>query len=177
MSKPQVSTDHLSRAELSAYEGMKRDAGAAAREEGAGPLGPVAWGVLGVAALVVVGALVAAVVSGGSSIVVPLAVVTIFCVFCAVVTGFSLREALGQDRVLRRKLREADQYVEALRNRPAATSTNGGYDDGDWVSTRQRQHQWYGGHSELNWRDRETAEMFGMDADTYVSNWKEHDPS
>jgi hypothetical protein len=47
----------------------------------------------------------------------------------------------------------------------------------NYVTTeRQMQHEWYGGHSELSWRDREMAQIWGMDADTYVSNLKEHDP-
>jgi hypothetical protein len=52
-----------------------------------------------------------------------------------------------------------------------------GSDDGHaYMSKRQRDHLWYGDHSELNWRDREQAQAWGMDADTYVSNWLEHDP-
>jgi hypothetical protein len=51
-----------------------------------------------------------------------------------------------------------------------------GYDGSDdHMSKRQRDHLWYGDHSELNWRDREQAQAWGMDADTYVSNWLEHD--
>lgn len=50
------------------------------------------------------------------------------------------------------------------------------YDDSDdYMSKRQRDHLWYGDHSELNWRDREQAQAWGMDADTYVSNWLEND--
>lgn len=49
------------------------------------------------------------------------------------------------------------------------------YDDSDHMSKRQRDHLWYGDHSELNWRDREQAQAWGMDADTYVSNWLEDD--
>lgn len=45
----------------------------------------------------------------------------------------------------------------------------------DYTLKRQRDHLWYGDHSELNWRDREQAQAWGMDADTYVSNWLEHD--
>lgn len=42
-------------------------------------------------------------------------------------------------------------------------------------SRRQMQHEWYGGHSELNYTDRVRGEMYGMDADTYISNVAEHD--
>ena len=45
----------------------------------------------------------------------------------------------------------------------------------DYASKRQRDHRWYADHSELNWRDREQAQAWGMDADTYASNWLEHD--
>jgi hypothetical protein len=48
-------------------------------------------------------------------------------------------------------------------------------DSDDYMSKRQRDHLWYGDHSELNWRDREQAQAWGMDADTYVSNWLEND--
>lgn len=42
-------------------------------------------------------------------------------------------------------------------------------------SRRQTQHEWYGDHAELNWHDRVRAEMYGIDADTYVSNVLEND--
>lgn len=48
-------------------------------------------------------------------------------------------------------------------------------DGGEVLSRRQMQHRWYGDRSELGWRDRELAEAWGMDADTYVSNFLEHD--
>lgn len=38
------------------------------------------------------------------------------------------------------------------------------------VSERQRQHQWYEEHGELDWHDRVQAEAWGMDADTYAAN-------
>lgn len=48
--------------------------------------------------------------------------------------------------------------------------------DEDVQSTRrQKQHQWYGDNTDLDWRDREQAESWGMDADTYKSNWLESD--
>lgn len=51
------------------------------------------------------------------------------------------------------------------------------YDSSDdyYVSKRQRDHLWYGDHSDLDWRDRERGQSWGMDADTYVSNWLEND--
>lgn len=48
-------------------------------------------------------------------------------------------------------------------------------DDHTWMSTRQMQNQWYGEHSDLDWRDRTRAEMYGMDVDTYISNVLEDD--
>lgn len=40
-------------------------------------------------------------------------------------------------------------------------------------SRRQTQHEWYEGHSDLNWRDREIAELHDMDVDSYLSNVKD----
>lgn len=40
-------------------------------------------------------------------------------------------------------------------------------------SLRETQHLWYQGRSELTWRDRVIAETYGMDAATYVANFKE----
>ncbi|WP_141013064.1 hypothetical protein [Nocardioides sambongensis] len=58
----------------------------------------------------------------------------------------------------------------------AASPVTSSDDDNDYYkSKRQLDHEWYGDHSELNWRDREQAQAWGMDADTYVSNWLEHD--
>lgn len=54
-------------------------------------------------------------------------------------------------------------------------AVRGDYDWDDYKSKRQRDHEWYGDHSELNWRDREQAQAWGMNADTYVSNWLEND--
>ena len=48
-------------------------------------------------------------------------------------------------------------------------------DDRHDMSKKQRDHLWYDGHSELNWRDRERGQAWGMDAATYVSNWLESD--
>lgn len=56
-------------------------------------------------------------------------------------------------------------------SRPASVA----YDYDDHMSKRQRDHLWYGDHADLNWRDREQAQAWGMDADTYVSNWLEND--
>lgn len=63
--------------------------------------------------------------------------------------------------------------ARARRPHQSAATIDDDYDDN--MSKRQRDHLWYGDHSELNWRDREQAQAWGMDADTYVSNWLEHD--
>lgn len=42
-------------------------------------------------------------------------------------------------------------------------------------SRRQLQHEWYEGHSELDYTDRVRGEMYGLDVDTYISNVAEHD--
>ncbi len=46
-----------------------------------------------------------------------------------------------------------------------------GRDDDAYKPTRQRDHEWYGDHHELNWRDREIGQMYGMDSDTYASSF------
>jgi len=48
-------------------------------------------------------------------------------------------------------------------------------DDSDFYTTKkQDDHQWYGEHHELNWRDREYGQAMGWDVDAYV-NWLEQD--
>ncbi|WP_104103939.1 hypothetical protein [Arthrobacter sp. 08Y14] len=42
-------------------------------------------------------------------------------------------------------------------------------------SRRQMQHEWYGDNPQLGWQDRERAEMFGLDVETYKSNMLEND--
>lgn len=69
-------------------------------------------------------------------------------------------------------LTEAMAAARSRRGRRSTISDDDAYDD---LSKRQRDHLWYGDHSDLTWRDREQAQAWGMDADTYVSNWLEHD--
>ncbi|MGX5717958.1 hypothetical protein [Arthrobacter sp. MAHUQ-56] len=68
---------------------------------------------------------------------------------------------------------------EALLERVGYADRVKGMSDGEDTypapTRRQMQHAWYQGHSELNWRDREPAEMYGMDVDTYTNNVLEHD--
>lgn len=72
----------------------------------------------------------------------------------------------------RRRLEQIGAHGRTPRNERPSDS------GGDWETLKSRsqlQHEWYGSHSELNWRDRELAEMYGMDADTYKSNVLEND--
>ncbi len=68
---------------------------------------------------------------------------------------------------------------EALLERIGYADRVKGMSDGEDAypapTRRQMQHAWYQGHNELNWRDREHAEMYGMDVDTYINNVLEHD--
>ncbi len=64
-----------------------------------------------------------------------------------------------------------DARLEHAKRREGRSQDN----DDSPKSRRQMQHEWYGDHRELDWRDRTTAEVFGMDADTYVSNFLEND--
>lgn len=75
----------------------------------------------------------------------------------------------------KRRVRDVDTFLESIRYRQRLRGPDGGEGGIESTSRRQMQHEWYGDHSELNWRDRERAEMFGMDADTYVSNFLEND--
>lgn len=38
-------------------------------------------------------------------------------------------------------------------------------------SRNYENHLWYGDHHDMDWRDREQAQSWGMDADTYASNY------
>ena len=62
-----------------------------------------------------------------------------------------------------------ESYLAEARSRPRQPVDS--RDDFRHVSERQRQREWYGEHSDLNWRDRQTAETLGMDADSYKSNF------
>lgn len=48
--------------------------------------------------------------------------------------------------------------------------------DFDSRSAGKRNHDWYEGHRELNWRERERGQASGMDVNTYINNVYEHDP-
>lgn len=71
------------------------------------------------------------------------------------------------------------RYAERLEEKRFAQeefAVRGPSDDDGPRSTRQLQHEWYGDHSELGWHDRVLGETLGIpDADTYTSNFLEHD--
>lgn len=66
----------------------------------------------------------------------------------------------------------ADSIGYASRFQPSEGGGGGGAGS---VSHRWMEHEWYGGHSELNYTDRLRGEMYGMDVETYISNVAEHD--
>lgn len=74
-----------------------------------------------------------------------------------------------------RKIKYHDRVRSGRRSGTAHEAPAYDHHDGPMKSTRQMQHEWYGDHTELNWRDRERAEMYGMDADTYISNVLDND--
>lgn len=68
------------------------------------------------------------------------------------------------------------KYEESQSQIDGGPGSDDDYDDDCAYKTkRQRNHEWYGDHSDLDWRDREQAQSWGMDADTYKSNWLESD--
>ncbi|WP_251151378.1 hypothetical protein [Cellulosimicrobium sp. Marseille-Q4280] len=79
---------------------------------------------------------------------------------------------LERERAASRYLTQI-RYHERERRRRLGSGGSGGASDSP--TRRQMQHEWYGDHSELTWRDREMGETLGMDSDTYVSNFLEND--
>ena len=74
----------------------------------------------------------------------------------------------------RKRIAAASSALATFAKRHSAKNTFS--DDGRTVSQRQVQHEWYGEHYELGWRDREQGQLLGFtNADEYVSNWLEHD--
>ena len=84
-------------------------------------------------------------------------------------------DALKTDRKNIAQMRsEVASYEASRRRRSRSSDVSRNSDDVNFgKSKRQLDHEWYGHHSELEWRDREQAQAWGMDADTYVSNWLE----
>lgn len=91
-----------------------------------------------------------------------------------VLLGFAVIVVLGTPNgkraVLARQAAYLVQIGYASRSERTRRAAPG---DGHRIkSTRQQQHEWYGENSDLDWQDRKTAEMYGMDADTYKSNFQ-----
>jgi hypothetical protein len=74
-----------------------------------------------------------------------------------------------------RKIKYHERVRSGRRPGTAHVAPVHGDDTGPVKSTRQAQHEWYRGHSELDWRDRQRAETYGMDIDTYINNVLEND--
>jgi hypothetical protein len=103
-------------------------------------------------------------------------IVGAYCAIASIAAGVKVADD-HEEQAVRAFLIDVHYYDRArLRRRPgdppvaAARS-----DDGGSKTTRQLQHEWYEGHSELNWRDREMASIWGLDVETYISNVKEND--
>ena len=93
-----------------------------------------------------------------------------------VVGAFRLSWMFGDAaRAEKGRARDVDAFLYRIRYRERLRGPGGSGGGSESTSRRQSQHEWYGDHSELSWRDRETGEMFGMDADTYASNFLEND--
>lgn len=91
----------------------------------------------------------------------------------------NFQSVFSDARIQKARTSPAVDYLESIgyftrTTRPAPQRS--GYTESYGTTTkRQEQHAWYGPHSELNWQDRERAAIFGLDADTYVSNVLEND--
>lgn len=176
--RAEVNTSLLRRSEVIEYERLAKTATSNA------PLPPDAvrrlWIVRVIYVLVWVTSIVIAAIVGGAAFgmtfAIGAAMYTAFVLGCLLSVAFTIQSALATDRAKKNAQRAVDDYLESIgyasrRKR----SGNRDRDDYQFKSRRQMQHEWYGDHSELNWRHREQAEMFGMDADTYVSNFLEND--
>lgn len=86
----------------------------------------------------------------------------------AVLARIGYAERVREDAAARAR----EQAAQEDTRRRAALAGGGG---SGGKSTRQLNHEWYGDHSELNWRDRELGQLLGMDADTYVNNLRDSD--
>ena len=90
-----------------------------------------------------------------------------------------LQEFRDAEHAQQERARQVDTFLRRIgywRRVTPARGRSTGYSGGaGTTSKRQMQHEWYGDRSELTWRDREMGETLGLDSDTYVSNWLEHD--
>jgi predicted lipid-binding transport protein (Tim44 family) len=85
--------------------------------------------------------------------------------------GWLLVTYIGSHRWNRKRRPEHERALTAFvdANRPRETAIRTGWDD-DTRTERQSQHDWYGSHTELDWRDRKAAATFGMTSDEWSSN-------
>lgn len=69
------------------------------------------------------------------------------------------------------KLAEAQRLRDEKENARRAKYPSSGGSYSAEPTGNYANHLWYGDHSEMDWRDREQAQSWGMDADTYSSNY------
>lgn len=186
--RAEVDTSLLRRSELVEYKRLKRIADSAELvkmvEASNAPMAPVAARRLWVARLVyvivwLIGIVVAATVGGamyGSTFAIGAAMSAAFSFGCLLGTAYTFQSSFAADRAKKDALRAVEEYLKiigyASRRERAGDSD---HDDFQYKPRKQIQHEWYGDDSELNWRHREQAGIFDMDADTYLSNFLEHD--
>lgn len=67
-----------------------------------------------------------------------------------------------------------EQIGYAARTSRRSGAADAGSDDDRVLSRREMQAAWYPDRpNDLNWHDRQIAEIYGMDADTYESNYRD----
>lgn len=112
----------------------------------------------------------------GSAAIIGAAMGTAFALGLLLHIAFWFHSEFVADRAKKDALRAVDEYLESIGYTSRRERTRDSDSDDFQIKSRRRmQHEWYEDHSELNWRDREQAGIFGMDADTYVNNFLEHD--
>ncbi|MFE6966833.1 hypothetical protein ACFVAJ_17115 [Agromyces sp. NPDC057679] len=71
--------------------------------------------------------------------------------------------------------RQTDAYLESI-GYSTRSPRSSDSDSLDSRTQRQRDHAWYGENNrDLDWRDRQQAQSWGMGPDEYRSNWLEQD--
>lgn len=176
--RSEIDTSLLGRSELLEYERLTKLAASST------PTSPSVVRRLSIARLVYVlvwisGVAVAAIVGSalyGMTFSIGAAMYAAFTLGCLLGVAYTIQSAFATDRARKDALRAVDAFLESIGYASRRERTHDfERDDFQFKSRRQMQHEWYGDHSELNWTHREQAEIFGMDADTYVSNFLEHD--
>lgn len=182
--RAEIDTSLLRRSELVEYKRLTMIATSNAPYDRLARIAPGAVRRLRIARLVyvivwIIGIVVVATVGGamyGSTFSIGSAMYTAFVLGCLLGVAFMIQSAVVADRAKKDALRAVDEYLESIGYTSRRERTlDSDSDDFQIKSRRRMQHEWYEDRSELNWRDREQAKIFGMDADTYVSNFLEHD--